>query len=90
GIVALLRRMNSSLQIVARTRFLAEVQALHELGADEVVPEEFETAVQIFYRTARRFALPEEEVERLVARLRADHYELLREAQQDYSTRPGD
>ncbi len=52
-IVAQLHRLNPSLHIIARTRFLSEVQPLYALGADEVVPEEFETSIQIFLRTAR-------------------------------------
>ena len=38
------RRLNSKVQLIARTRFVQEVKPLHELGADEVVPEEFETS----------------------------------------------
>ncbi|MFH1834176.1 MAG: cation:proton antiporter [bacterium] len=83
SIVAQLHRINPSLHIIARTRFLSEVQPLFALGADDVVPEEFETSIEIFYRTARYFALPEERIERLAAAIRDDHYVLLRRAQQE-------
>ncbi|MFH0915419.1 MAG: cation:proton antiporter [bacterium] len=83
SIVAQLRRLSPSLHIIARTRFLSEVQPLYILGADDVVPEEFETSIAIFYSTARHFALPEEEIERLAATIRDDHYVLLRRAQED-------
>ena len=78
GIVAQLRRLNPSLHIIARTRFVSEVQPLFDLGASDVVPEEFETSVEIFRRTARYFALPEDDVTRLEESIRADHYALLR------------
>ena len=80
GIVAQLRRVNPSLHIIARTRFLSEVQPLYALGASDVVPEEFETSIEIFHRTAHYFDLPEEEVQRLEDAIREDHYVLLRGA----------
>ncbi len=86
GIVSQLRRLNPSLHIIARTRFVSEVQPLFDLGASDVVPEEFETSVEIFRRTAKYFALPEDDVTRLEESIRADHYALLR----GQGTRQGD
>ncbi len=83
GIVAQLRRLNPSLYIIARTRFISEVRPLYNLGASDVVPEEFETSIEIFRRTAGYLALPHEEIERLEAAIRDDHYVLLRRAQED-------
>jgi CPA2 family monovalent cation:H+ antiporter-2 len=83
GIVAQLRRLNPTLHIIARTRFLSEVQPLYDLGASDVVPEEFETSIEIFHRTARYFDLPEDEVQRLEDTIREDQYVLLRGAQQN-------
>ncbi len=77
GIVAQLRRLNPKLHIIARTRFISEVQPLYNLGASDVVPEEFETSVEIFRRTAHYFALPEQDISRLEETIRADHYALL-------------
>jgi len=79
GIVAQLHRLNPSLHIIARTRFVSEVQPLVDLGASDVVPEEFETSVEIFRRTAEHFALPEEAVAVLEESIRSDQYALLRE-----------
>jgi CPA2 family monovalent cation:H+ antiporter-2 len=76
-IIALLRRMNPSLHILARTRFVSEVQALYDLGADDVVPEEFETSLEIFRRAAGHYSLPEERTEQLIRAIRVDHYQLL-------------
>ena len=79
GIVSQLHRLNPSLHIIARTRFVSEVQPLFDLGADDVVPEEFETAIQIFRRTAEHFALPEDQVALLEESMRSDHYALFRD-----------
>ncbi len=87
GIVAQLRRVNPCLHIIARTRFVSEVQPLYDLGANEVVPEEFETSVQIFRLTARYFSVAEPDAQRIEDLIREDHYGVLREA--DERTRDG-
>jgi CPA2 family monovalent cation:H+ antiporter-2 len=83
SIVAQLRRLCPDLHIIARTRFLTEVQPLYALGASDVVPEEFETSIEIFHRMAHYLDLPEEEVQRLEDAIREDHYGVLRRAQDD-------
>ena len=79
-VVATARGLHPGLYIIARTRFLQELEVLAELGADEVIPEEFETSVEIFARVLRRFLVPQEEIETLVAQLRSESYEMLRQA----------
>ncbi|RIL00041.1 MAG: potassium transporter KefB, partial [Proteobacteria bacterium] len=44
-IVALARKLNPSIYIIARTRLVAETVPLYKEGANEVVPEEYETSV---------------------------------------------
>lgn len=83
GIVAQLRRVNPSLHIIARTRFLSEAQPLYALGASDVVPEEFETSIEIFHRVAHYYELPEDDVHRLEHAIREDHYHVLLRAEQD-------
>lgn len=78
SIVALVRRLNPDAHLIARTRYVSEVPLLLELGASEVVPEEFETAVEIFVRTLQHYLVPLAEIERVTAEIRADGYELLR------------
>ncbi len=65
--------------IIARTRFTSEVSRLAKLGANEIIPEEFETAVEIFARALGRFSLPREEIDRWIHEIRADSYRMLRE-----------
>lgn len=83
SIVAQLRRICPKLHIIARTRFLTEVQPLYALGASDVVPEEFETSIEIFHRMAHYLDLPEEDVQRLEDAIREDHYGVLRRAQDE-------
>jgi CPA2 family monovalent cation:H+ antiporter-2 len=72
------RSLHPNAHIITRTRFTSEVQRLYALGANEVIPEEFETAVEIFARTLRSFGIDEGEIGSLVARLREDGYALFR------------
>ena len=53
--VAVARHLNPDVHIVTRTRYVAEIEELERLGADEVVPEEFETSLEIFARVLRRY-----------------------------------
>lgn len=77
-IVEMVRRLSSTAHLIVRTRYVNEMAALFDLGADEVIPEEFETSVEIFSRVLSRYLVPGEEIERLVAEVRADNYEMFR------------
>ncbi|MCO5252018.1 MAG: cation:proton antiporter [Candidatus Kapabacteria bacterium] len=78
AIIAQAKNINPDLYIIARTRFVQEVQALYTLGADEVIPEEFETSIEIFTRVLTRYLIPRQEIERLVNDIRSDGYDMLR------------
>jgi CPA2 family monovalent cation:H+ antiporter-2 len=77
-IVELGKRMNPGLFIVARTRYVQEVEPLSKAGADEVIPEEFETSVEILVRVLRRYLIPQVEIEEFVADVRSGGYEMFR------------
>ena len=83
SIVAQLRRMCPALHVIARTRFLTEMQPLYDLGASDVVAGEFETSIEIFHRMAHYLDLPEQAVRSLEQAIRADHYSLLRRPEDD-------
>jgi CPA2 family monovalent cation:H+ antiporter-2 len=70
--------MNPNLYIIARTQFLPEVKVLQDLGANEVIPEEFETSVEIFSRVLKKYLVPKGMVEQFVHEIRADSYQMLR------------
>ena len=77
-IVDMARKMNPTLYIIVRTRYIYEMEELHNLGADEVIPEEFETSVEIFTRVMNQYHLTDDEVHKFVDELRADEYEMFR------------
>lgn len=77
-VVQTARMLNPGIHIIVRTRYMGEVKTLMELGADEVIPEEFETAVEIFTRILYTYLIPTTEIERLVREIRAGGYQMLR------------
>jgi CPA2 family monovalent cation:H+ antiporter-2 len=76
--VARARAKNSHLYIIVRTRFVSEVEDLRKLGADEVIPEEFETSVEIFSRVLARYQVPDNVISRCVDQIRDGMYHMLR------------
>lgn len=80
-IVEACRRLNPYLYIIVRTRYLIEVAPLQDLGANEVVPEEFETSLEIFTRVLNKYLIPKDRIEGLTAEIRSDTYQMLRNPQ---------
>jgi monovalent cation:H+ antiporter-2, CPA2 family len=76
--VSLARSLNSKLHIIVRTRYTAEITDLLALGANEVIPEEFETSIEIFARVLNRYGVPRDTIEDQIRRVRRQGYEMLR------------
>ena len=76
SIIKNIRTHSNSLYLVVRTRYVKETSELIALGADEVIPEEFETSVQIFTHVLQNFLVPEDDIDQLVEKVRADNYQL--------------
>jgi len=64
--------------ILARTRYVLEVDPLQQAGADVVVAEENESTLELVAETLRHFDVPEASITRFTAGLREEGYELLR------------
>jgi CPA2 family monovalent cation:H+ antiporter-2 len=76
--VTLTRQINPAATIIARTRLVSEVPELQRRGADDVVPEEFETSIAIFSRVLRHFHVPGNIVRLQESALRREGYGFLR------------
>ncbi|WP_455244248.1 cation:proton antiporter domain-containing protein [Petrachloros mirabilis] len=79
--VQVAKGLNPKIRIVVRTRYLRELQELHDLGADDVVPEEFETSIEIFALVLRTYNLPQEFITRKAEQVRREGYALLRRSE---------
>ncbi len=77
-IVQIARKENPELHIIVRTRYVAEVDHLTDLGANEVIPEEFETSVEIFSRVLHHYHTPRNVISEHIENIRKDSYSVLR------------
>jgi monovalent cation:H+ antiporter-2, CPA2 family len=72
------REMNPNLYIIVRTRYTTEITELLRLGANEVIPEEFETSIEIFARVLQAYGVDRATIENQIAAVRRQGYEMLR------------
>ncbi|MGE5806218.1 MAG: cation:proton antiporter [Ignavibacteria bacterium] len=72
------KRLNPSVYTVVRTKYINEIDDLTVLGADSVIPEEFETSLQIFSKVLERYHIPLNVIMRQIAMLRGEAYSLMR------------
>jgi CPA2 family monovalent cation:H+ antiporter-2 len=84
-ITTAVREMSPSVHIIVRTRYLKEMGPLYEMGANEVVPEEFETSLEIFARVLKKYLVPRDKVDSLTSELRSESYEALRSKANGYT-----
>src|SRR3989440_1889025 len=76
--VRVARALNRALEPRRRRRYVVEMAELTRLGADVVIPEEFETSIEIFARVLAHYGVPRGDIDRLVDEIRGSHYEMLR------------
>ncbi len=76
--VRIARGINPGVHIIARTRYVVEIPELLRLGANDVIPEEFETSIEIFARVLAHYGVAPGETDRLVEQIRASHYQAFR------------
>lgn len=77
-IVSVARHENPDIYIIVRTRYISEVDELVKLGANEVIPEEFETSVEIFSRVLHNYQVPENIIADYIGSVRKGSYSVLR------------
>ncbi|MCI4647471.1 monovalent cation:proton antiporter family protein [Phaeodactylibacter sp.] len=75
-VVQNIRMVSQSVHLIVRTRFVKEIPELIALGADDVIPEEFETSIEIFSRTLHYFLIPEDDIGHFAEITRSNNYGL--------------
>jgi CPA2 family monovalent cation:H+ antiporter-2 len=78
--VALARELRPELHLIVRTRYLSEVPELYKLGATQVIPEEFETSIEIFARVLGTYGVTPAVIQQEAEAVRGAGYEVLRSA----------
>lgn len=71
------RQLNPNIYTIVRTRYISEVSELMKLGADEVIPEEFETSLQIFSKVLAKYHIPLNIIMKQVSLLREGSYNMM-------------
>ena len=78
------RQLNPRIHIISRTRYVKEIDDLLALGADQVVPEEFETSIEIFCLVLQDYRVPASIIAEKAERIRKEGYAVLRRGQPDW------
>lgn len=78
--IGIARQSNPNLYILARTRYVAELNHLRYLGADEVIPDEFEASLQLGANLMRKFKQSEGRILHMLSEMREEHYNTMMRA----------
>jgi len=77
-VVRMARALAPGTPILARTRYVLDVDELQQAGATSVVAEEIESTLELMGEVLQRFAVPTESIARFTAELRDEGYIFLR------------
>lgn len=80
-IVQIARRENPYIYIIIRTKFIAEIEDLIKLGANEVISEEFEASIEIFTKLLHYYKIPRNVIFDVLEDIRKNHYQAFRTPQ---------
>lgn len=72
------KEINPNIHTIVRTRFVKETDELVKMGAAMVIPEEFETSIQIFRKVLEQYHIPLNVIMQQVNLLRGESYKYLR------------
>lgn len=81
-IVSQIRMLSHTVYVIVRTRFVQDTDTFLQIGANEVIPEEFETSIEIFTHVLNRYLIPEDKIQAFVYEVRSNNYSALRAPQQ--------
>jgi CPA2 family monovalent cation:H+ antiporter-2 len=77
--VATARFMNPKILIIARTKYVTEIDRLYELGADTVFAEEYETSIEILAKVMTAYGYSKEAINRELSVLHSKRYAMIRD-----------
>jgi len=78
SVVEKIRHLNKHAYILVRAKYVDDIEELYRIGADQVIPEEFETAIEIFERILKRKLVPQRDINMAIARIREENYGIFR------------
>lgn len=76
-IVKLARSLNPEVYIITRTRYFQEVQSMLQAGANDVIPDEFGSSLEIFTRVLQKAEILPDMLYHYVDELRTEGYQAM-------------
>ena len=81
AIISNAKKLNPNIHIVVRTRFLSEINSLRQLGANDIIPEEFETSIEVFAKVLNHYLIPRQDIEQYIHKIREEVYAGVRQTE---------
>ncbi|MBW2273159.1 MAG: cation:proton antiporter [Deltaproteobacteria bacterium] len=78
GAIVVTRALAPDVPIIARARYVEQLDGLYAAGASQVVAEEFESAIDLVSKVLRGFDIAQPAIAQFALQLREEGYELLR------------
>jgi CPA2 family monovalent cation:H+ antiporter-2 len=72
------KELNPEIVILARNKYLDEIDELLNLGATEVISEEFESSIELLARILRVYHMPRQVVAQEIKSIRDERYRIFR------------
>ncbi|HEY3371561.1 MAG TPA: cation:proton antiporter [Prolixibacteraceae bacterium] len=79
GVIEKVRSMNQHAHIIVRSKYVSNIEDFYHMGANQVIPEEFETAIDLFEMILKKKLIPEEDIYSTISGIRDDNYGIFRE-----------
>jgi CPA2 family monovalent cation:H+ antiporter-2 len=79
AVIEKVRSVNPHAYIIVRTKKVEDIEDLYNAGATKVIPEEFETSIELFDRLLAKMLIPRREINTLINRIRNDNYGIFQE-----------
>lgn len=78
NIARTIKHLNEKIYLIVRTRFVSDVNELYKIGSDEVIPEEYETAIVIFKKVLDKLGIDDDNIQDFVTEIRNNCYQVFR------------
>jgi CPA2 family monovalent cation:H+ antiporter-2 len=83
GVIEKVRQMNKHAHIIVRSKYVSNIEDFYNAGANQVIPEEFETAIDLFEMVLKKLLLPKDDIDSAISRIRDDNYGIFREKEEE-------
>ncbi len=77
-IVEVLKRLNPNIYVIIRTHYFKQIHPLYDLGANDVIPDELGSSVEIFTKVLNLYQIPGDHIEKIAHDIRTTSYSNLK------------